>query len=473
MDPGALAGVVRSLTALPELHSLMVLRHGRVVAEGWAEPYAADRLHEVYSLSKSVTSTAVGFAVDEGLFGVDDLVLDHFGDRLPDAVEPDEHLRRMRVRHLLTMTTGHSQDPSPLVFPSDDDWVAQFLRVPVEHEPGTRFVYNTAASFMLSALVQKATGQRLLDYLQPRLFEPLGIEGSTWEQSPSGVDTGGYGWSATTEDLAAIGLLYLQDGAWEGQQVLPDGWAAEATRMHVPNGDDPDSDWAQGYGYQFWRCRPANAWRGDGAFGQYVVGLPEQDVVVVTTAGRQEMHEYLDVLWDGLLPGLSDAPLPPKDHAELDRAIAAMRLDPPRGEPTSPTGARLSGRRIRFVQNACGLRSAVLLVGADEDLLVVDLAGERIEAAVGRTGPAAGRAEAGHGQPAVVRGSLRRRQPEDVLVSGTWTATDVYVLTFRFVESPFCLTATVSVAGDDVTVQASWNASFGPRELPAFTGTVD
>ena len=96
----------------------------------------------------------------------------------------------------------------------------------------------------------------------------------TWEQSPTGVDTGGFGWSATTEDLAAIGLLYLQDGVWEGRQVLPDGWAAEATRLHVPNGDDPDDDWAQGYGYQFWRCRPANAGVATGRSGSTSSGCP-------------------------------------------------------------------------------------------------------------------------------------------------------------------------------------------------------
>ena len=242
----------------------------------------------------------------------------------------------MRVRHLLTMTTGHDDDPSPVVFPTMGDWVQEFLSLPVEHEPGTHFVYNTAASYMLSAIVQQATGQRLLDYLQPRLFEPLGIEGVTWEQSPTGVDTGGFGLSATTEDLAAIGLLYLQDGVWEGRQVLPDGWAAEATRLHVSNGDDPDNDWQQGYGYQFWRCRPANSWRGDGAFGQYVVGLPEQDVVVAITAGRQDMHEYLEVLWDRLLPGLADAPREGEDRGELDDAIAAMHFDQPAGESLVP-----------------------------------------------------------------------------------------------------------------------------------------
>ncbi|WP_426593313.1 serine hydrolase domain-containing protein [Cellulomonas sp. McL0617] len=470
MDPAALADVVRTLTALPELHSIMVLRHGHVIAEGWAAPFASDRLHELFSLSKSVTATAVGFAVADGLFDVDDLVLDLLGDRAPE--NPGDHLRRMRVRHLLTMTTGHDTDPSLAVFPTGGDWVGEFLRQPVEHEPGTHFVYNSAATYVLSALVQQVTGQRLLEYLRTRLFEPLGIEDATWEQSPTGVDTGGFGLSATTEDIAAIGLLYLQDGVWEGRQLLPDGWAAEATRLHVPNGDDPENDWAQGYGYQFWRCRPANSWRGDGAFGQYIVGLPEQDVVVAMTSGRQEMHEYLQVLWDRLLPGLADEPSPPTAHGDLDAAIAAMRLDPPTGEPTSPTGSRLSGRTITFPPNPGGLRSAVLEVGADHDRLTVEVGDQRIEGVVGRVDPVAGTATAGRGSPTLLRGSFRRREPEDVLVSGAWPTPDTYVLTFRFVESPFCLTATATVDGDAVTVTLSWNASFGPPTLPPIAGVA-
>ncbi len=470
VDPQALADVIRTLTALPELHSIMVLRHGFVVAEGWAAPYSPDRLHEVFSLSKSVTSTAVGFAVDEGLFDVDDLVLDLVGDRAPE--HPDMHLRRMRVRHLLTMTTGHDEDPSPVVFSSMGDWVQEFLSLPVEHEPGTHFVYNTAATYVLSALVQQATGQRLLDYLQPRLFEPLGIEGVTWEQSPTGVDTGGFGLSATTEDLAAIGLLYLQDGVWEGRQVLPDGWAAEATRLHVPNGDDPDNDWQQGYGYQFWRCRPANSWRGDGAFGQYIVGLPERDVVVAITAGRQDMHEYLDVLWDRLLPGLADAPLEAGDHPQLDDAIAAMRFDLPVAESTSPTGERISGRRIVFDANPFGLVGATFEVGDDVDRLIIDHGTHVLDGGVGRGEPVLGKVEVGRGSPTIVRGAFRRRSPEVVLVSGAWTTPDTYVVVVRFVESPFTLTTTATIVGDRVTVAPSWNASFGPRDLPPLTGTL-
>ncbi|WP_315096141.1 serine hydrolase [uncultured Cellulomonas sp.] len=456
VDPRALSRLVDALAGWPELHSLMVLRHGVVVAEGWAAPYAPDRLHELYSLSKSFTSTAVGFAVAEGLLTVDDLVLDHF----PAPAHPDENLRRMRVRHLLTMTTGHAADPTDQVYDSQD-WVGVFLAQPVVHEPGTFFVYNTAATFMLSALVHKLTGQRLLDYLAPRLFEPLGIEGATWQQSPDGIDVGGSGMSATTEDIAVFGQLYLQGGVWDGRQVVPADWVAEATRRQVPNDGGPDPDWAQGYGYQFWRGRH-DSYRGDGAFGQFCVVLPEQDLVVVTTSGVADMHHQLGLVWEHLLPGLSDAPLPAdaEGRALLADRLGSLRLDPPSGSPTSPAGARLDGRTITFEPNGLGIRNAVLEAGPEHDRLTVDHGEETVIVTVG------------HAQPALSRTTLRRRDPEDALVSGTWTTPDTYVLTVRFVESPFVLTVTAAVDGDDVLVRSAMNASFGPTTSPPLVGRL-
>ncbi|WP_421735116.1 serine hydrolase domain-containing protein [Cellulomonas sp.] len=458
VDPRALSRLVDALVGWPELHSLMVLRHGAVVAEGWAAPYAPDRLHELYSLSKSVTSTAVGFAVADGLLTVDDLVLDHFPDLAPAT--PDANLRRMRVRHLLTMTTGHAQDPTERVFPTAD-WVASFLAQPVEHEPGTFFAYNTAATFMLSAIVQKLTGQRLLDYLGPRLFEPLGIEGATWQQSPDGIDTGGSGLSATTEDIAVFGQLYLQGGIWEGNQLVPADWVAEATRAQVPNDGGPDPDWTQGYGYQFWRGRHGS-YRGDGAFGQFCVVLPAQDLVVVTTSGVADMHHQLELVWENLLPGLSDTPIPADDdgRALLADQLGSLRLDPPAGAPTSPTAARLSGRTITFEPHPLQIRNAVLEVGREQDRLTVDHGEDTVIVTVG------------HAEPALTRTTLRRREPEDVLVSGTWTSVDTYVLTLRFVEAPFVATVTMTVSDEDVVVGCEMNAAFGPTTAPPLIGTL-
>ncbi len=259
-----LAFVEAAENEIDALHSFMLVRHGHVVAEGWWEPYGAETRHMLYSLSKSFTSTAVGMAVAEGRMTIDDLVLEYFPEDAPDTISAQ--LKAMRVRDLLRMATGQHVEPA---FGSATNWPKVFLAQEVVHKPGTYFLYNTAATFMLSAIVQKATGMSVLDFLRPRLFEPLGIEGATWGTNPEGINFGGYGLSVRTEDIASLGQLYLQRGLWHGRQLLPAAWVEEATARQIANGSNPGSDWDQGYGYQFWRCRH-NAYRGDGAFGQYL-----------------------------------------------------------------------------------------------------------------------------------------------------------------------------------------------------------
>src|SRR6266496_4067179 len=177
---------------LDAVQGLMLPRHGSVVAEGWWTPYASQSPHSLYSLSKSFTSTAIGLAVNEGRLTVDDHVLKFFPDEAPS--NPGENLRAMCVRHLLSMNTGHKEDTTRYVFQGEGtNWVRAFLLLPVEYKPGTWFVYNTAATYMLSAIITTLTGESLLDYLRPRLFDPLGIEYPTWETDPRGINLGGTG----------------------------------------------------------------------------------------------------------------------------------------------------------------------------------------------------------------------------------------------------------------------------------------
>ncbi|MEP7358170.1 MAG: serine hydrolase, partial [Anaerolineales bacterium] len=249
-----------------EMHSFMLLRHGQVVAEGWWSPYKSEDPHLLFSVSKSFTSTAVGLAVAEGRLSIDDRVLSFFPDERPS--EAHDFLAAMTVRHLLTMTTGHAVDTWPfLVARSDGDWIKAFLNVPIVHPPGTHFLYNTGASYILAAIVQQTTGMKLIDYLQPRLFDPLGIQRATWQESPQGIAVGGYGLSLTTENLARFGQLYLQKGRWGDRQILAEAWVEAATSAQGPGrNNDSHSDWAQGYGYQFWRCRHG-AYQASGVFG--------------------------------------------------------------------------------------------------------------------------------------------------------------------------------------------------------------
>lgn len=299
-----------------DLHSLMIVQHGQVLSANWMSEGREDEPHILNSVSKTFTSTAVGFAIAEGKLKLDDKVISFFPDKLP--AEVSDNLKEMTVRHLLTMNCGHDTDPTRAVREKKDaDWVKEFLAWPVEHKPGTFFCYNSVGTYMLSAIVQKVTGEKIVDYLWPRLFRPLGIVNVRWEESPQGVNTGGWGLYLKTEDLAKMGLLLLQDGKWQGKQVLPEGWVKEASAAQVPSlpaGVRPEwlkkmkmtpknSDWLQGYGYQMWRCRH-NAFRADGANGQYILVLPDKDAVIVVTAHLPDMQAELNLIWRYLLPAL-------------------------------------------------------------------------------------------------------------------------------------------------------------------------
>ncbi|QDT16219.1 serine hydrolase [Alienimonas californiensis] len=318
-----------------EMHSFMLLRHGKVVAEGWWGEEGPEKPHILWSLSKSFTSTAVGLAIADGKFGLDDKVVSFFPDAAP--AEPSANLKAMRVRDLLTMSAGHESEPK---LTPDGVWVRQFLAQPVPHEPGTVFRYNTPATYMLSAIVQKTTGQTVRDYLQTRLFEPLGIERPRWDESPQGESIGGYGLFLTTEDIAKFGQLLLQKGQWNGKQLVPAEWIAQATAKQVENDEAPSAgnpDWRQGYGFQFWQCRHS-AYRGDGKDGQFCVVLPEQDAVVVMTAQTRTLQTQLDLVWKHILPALHDEPLPENPAAadKLKATLTGLQASAKTAPPAEP-----------------------------------------------------------------------------------------------------------------------------------------
>ena len=458
VDPRAVLATLDVVVANPELHSLMVVRHGHVIAEGWAAPFGPDRPHALYSLTKTFTATAVGFAVAEGLLTLDDRVVTLLPQHAP--VAPDERLARMTVRHLLTMSGGH--DPEPTVIDTPGDWVATFLATPLVHEPGERFVYNTPGTYVLSAIVQQVTGQHLLDYLTPRLLEPLGIAGATTEVSPQGVDLGGVGMSIRTEDVAKLGLLYLQDGMWRGHRVLPDGWVAQAGAAQVSTSHWGGVDWQQGYGFQMWRSQ--HGFRADGAFGQFSLVLPDEDTVVAITGAFRDTGAVLEAVWTHLLPGLHDEPLTPDDGGRtvLEERLAGLRLDPPAGQAITPTALALSRRTVVFDENPLGLVSASFAAGGVADELVVRWSGGAVTLHPGHAEPV----------PQSLTNPLQKRQSPASLVSGTWTGPDRYVLTVRHVETPHAWTVTVDVDGAHVVVTPRVNVAFGETDFGPVVGHV-
>lgn len=342
VSSGALGLLLAELDAqLDSVHGVVVARHGHVVAEASWAPYAVDRPHSMYSVSKSFTATAVGFAVAEGLLTVDDRLIDHFPGSAP--ADPDARVRELRVRHLLTMTTGHADDTMEAIFDDETgDGVAAFLATPLAADPGTHFVYNTGASYVLSALVQKLSGMRLLDYLTPRLLEPLGIRGARWEQDARGIDMGGFGLSITTRELAAFGQLFLQRGVFAGERLLSEEWVATASAPLVPNaGGVPD--WRQGYGYQMWTS--VHGYRGDGAFGQFCLVLPDDDAVIAITGSLPDMQKPLDIVWAHREAVFGSGTLPEDAHATATLAaiVAGLEVPAPASAVAFPAG--LEGAR--------------------------------------------------------------------------------------------------------------------------------
>jgi CubicO group peptidase (beta-lactamase class C family) len=328
VDAGGILRFVDALENSPtqDPHSLMILRHGHVIAQGWWAPYSSQRRHLLYSLSKSFTSAAAGIAISEGLLDLDEPAISYFPEL--DADITDERSRSILVRHLASMSTGHTFDTLEQAQRNDPlDVVRGFLLLPPERDPGTVFAYNQPATYTLATIIQKRSGLSLVDYLRPRLLDPLGIGQVGWQQYPAGRNIGFSGLFATTDAIARLGQLHLQRGSWLGEQLLPADWVDQASSRQIdtplPFPDDPTSGvgWQQGYGFQFWMAR--HGYRGDGAYGQFCVILPEQDAVVAITSQTDNMQETLDAIWRDLLPAFSASSIPSSDS---DDALLA-RLD--------------------------------------------------------------------------------------------------------------------------------------------------
>lgn len=327
-----------------ELHSFMILRHGKVAAEAWWKPFNSETAHTMYSHSKSIASLAMGYAISEGLVSLETKVYPLFEDKLPRVI-PREGME-LNIRHLLTMTSGKLMNP--MVNTEKMDWIKNFLAAPFAWKPGTKFVYTNENSYMLCAIVNKVTGMSVTDYLMPRLFEPLGIDRPFWEADQNGIEAGGWGLQLKTEDQAKIIQCCLQNGMWEGKQVIPADYLAEATSYQVDNAPGkPDN--RVGYGFQFWMNRLPNSYRCDGLFSQFSIAMKDYDCCIVTNAGAPDEQGTLNAIWRHFPTGFSDEPLPENPEAlkKLKDKIASLSMPLMEVMPRNPQmEEKLRGKSI-------------------------------------------------------------------------------------------------------------------------------
>lgn len=428
------------------LHGYVLLRHGKVISEGHWAPCSPAMPHQLFSLSKSFTSSAIGIAQGEGLLTIDDKLVDFFPEYLSDKVTV--RMRRVTLRNLLTMASGHGVCAVSRygVDNPGTQWVRNFLEDELPYEPGTKFIYNSGATFMLSAVLQKVTGARLSDYLRPRLFDPLGFGAIQWEQNPDGIDIGGWGLWLTTEEIAAFAQLWLRSGVWNGRQLIPSDYVAMASRKQIENATIPwggPPDWNQGYGFQFWMCR-YNCFRGDGYAGQIALMMPEHDIALGITAGSNDIQAELDAAFTALMPAVRHRALAEDPAALASLRAAEASLAIPLGASGGVTVA-FSAERFKMDDNK--LRLSDVSVSPD-------LSGNAVVVRLGYYNRTA-EFRAGFEKEVVTKTAFVYAEPLEVAAKAVWNSGKELVVTVLPLGTPSLFTLRFVFEGSKLTLRHS------------------
>jgi CubicO group peptidase (beta-lactamase class C family) len=474
------AGIIRFIDAAEksknELHSFIILRHGKVIAEGWWDPYKSTLRHTLYSASKTFTSTAIGFAVTENRLKLTDKVISFFPNELPDPVSPN--LAALTVQDVLMMSDGQDPEPSSLAGTSKN-WVKAFLATPIVNKPGSVFLYNSMGTFMLSAIIQKVTGQKVVDYLKPRLFDPLGITGMDWEENLMSVNTGGWGLRVKTEDMAKLGQLYLQKGIWNGTQIIPASWIEEASTEKIiqhpmlAQSKKDSSDWEQGYCYQIWRCRH-NAYRADGAFGQFIIVMPEQDVVIAIQAETPNMQNEINLVWDYLLPAIKKNKIPADEKAlyALKAKLSTLAIKANSGSFTSFTANKNLNKYFILEPNANQIGSITIQITDSICHFVMNTNTDTYNLYYGagfwKTGQTN---KPGPSLVSAAKENWALLSPYKIASNFYWKDDQTLVMEMRYIESPHSEIITCHFDGNKITVDIERSFDYGSKKT-VLTGVL-
>ena len=437
--------MMKRLNGQKYLNGVIILRHGHSILEGWVAPYEREVPHQLNSLSKSFTSCAIGLAQTEGRLKITDKLISFFPEY--DSVVTDPRMRDVTLRDLLTMRSGHTCCANKYML-GTQDFVKSFLSSPLDTMPGTVFTYNSGATYMLSAVIRKVTGENVREYLIPRLFEPLEISPGIWDRCPRGIDLGGWSLHLTTDDLAKFAHLLLHHGEWNGKQLLPADYLAEATQKQADNSANQLPDWQQGYGYQFWISR--HGFRGDGAAGQLAVVLEEQELCIAVTSCLygDSMQDQLDILWEELLPALRNAPLPedPEALKELQDYVSSMKIPVPETPPAPPHAAA----RFDFLENPAGIRRCEITFGVGNCALTffTDRGIEQL------------RAGFGHFEKSILQ--LTDSRPHPLASYARWTAPETLEILSLLTDSTYRDVWTVNFADAEEPLKLQASGTFRP-----------
>lgn len=329
-----------------EVHSFMIMSQGKVAFETWADPYSPDHPHAMYSVSKAITATAIGFAVEEGLLSTSTKLIDIFPEFIPD--KRDEKLEELDIHSLLSMQAG--KNVSVYADKTKPNWERQFFEAPWGFTPKDgHFQYVSENQYMLCSVIHRLTGKTVVEFLTPRLFEPLGIDVPFWETSPRGIEAGGWGLFLKTEDLAKIVTCYQHDGVFDGKQIIPFEWVRQTRKRHIDNSrfaSGPDSQ--SGYGYCVWHCAGASAYRMDGMFSQFGIVFKDRDASFIITASEINEQKTRNAIWRHVPKCFIEPDSEPRYEGETGLAPLDEILEP---APRSVLEETIRNRSIKFSKN--------------------------------------------------------------------------------------------------------------------------
>ena len=346
-----------------EIHHVIVMVDGKIAGELHPKPFRAEHRHTLYSVSKTFTAVAVGLAVDDGLLSVDDTLDKFFPEYIDDKIDP--RIRQIKVKDILTMQSGFKTQTG--MRNKQDHWIEYYLSRPLVADPGTRYSYDSIETYLLSAIVQKVTGKNVLELLNERIFHPMGINDVEWELCPDGIVVGGWGIYLSAYSQALFGQLLIQKGNWNGKQLISEKWVNEMMTVRVVRD-------ANDYGYQTWLCEYPGAWRADGAFGQYIIMIPQKNMVVVLNqCSRSKGWPERSNIWHTVVKNCLNCAIEttPAELAKLKEYEENATLPVLEGDSINALAQKYNGKTFKLDKNKLGWKSIKFNLGKENNSLEV------------------------------------------------------------------------------------------------------